>query len=637
MPPKPRQELETAFLIRRTEEALLRLYGEGRLHGTVHTCLGQELTGACLAPLLKKGDAVFSTHRGHGHYLSVTGDLDGFLRELLGREGGCVGGVGGSQHLHSGNYFSNGIQGGIIPLAAGAAWSFQLSRAKSVAVAIVGDGTLGEGVLYETANIASAWKLPLLLVVEDNQYAQSTKTSNVLTGTAKARLAACGLRVLEGDTWAWKKLGKTFASALNGIRSGKGPAAVIVRTYRLAPHSTRDDFRSAKELAAARKKDPLNALLARKDKAAIAADAAACALLEEGLAKALAASPVKPPAASRPSPRDWEEVPSRAQGAEPYRTRLNKAYGELLAKDKGAVFLGEDLEDPYGGCFKVTEGLSRKFAGRVRNTPISEAAIAGIATGAALTGRRAFAEFMFGDFSLLAMDQIVNHAAKFAEMYPERRPRAVFRTPMGGGRGYGPTHSQSLEKHFLGVPGLEVFSLNAFVDPKWFLSKVAPSGPTLLAEHKLLYREPLITEFPAPWRVLREKSSGDHWITPGNLEPSVLLVAHGAQASLVWDAAKRLLLEREIATAMFFPARLSGYDATLDPELWLTPAHRVAFEEGSGYASFSSELAAQSPTSVFDFRRWQPPHRAIPSAPSLEAELRLTPEKVIAEVLEALS
>lgn len=629
--------LETAFLIRRTEEVLLRLFAEGQLHGTVHTCLGQEFTGACLAPLLGRKDSVFSTHRGHGHYLSVTGDLDGFLLELLGREGGCVGGVGGSQHLHKGNYFSNGIQGGILPLAAGAALAHQLDKNKAVSVAITGDGTLGEGALYESLNIASAWKLPFLLVLEDNQYAQSTKTSDVLTGPAKARLAACGLKVFEGDTWSWKKLGGIFAAALKGVRSGKGPAAVIVRTYRLAPHSTRDDFRTEKELAAARKKDPLNLLLAKKDKAALAADAAASARLERALAAALSAPAVKPPVLAKAPAREWEEVPSRPTGKDIYRAHLNRAYTELLAKDKGAVFIGEDLEDPYGGCFKVTEGMSKRFGDRVRNTTISEAAIAGIATGAGLMGKRAFAEFMFGDFSLLAMDQIVNHAAKFAEMYPARKARVVFRTPMGGGRGYGPTHSQSLEKHFLGVPGLEVYSLNAFVDPKWFFRSVKLEGPALISEHKLLYREPLITEWPAPWKVMREKASGDIWVKPGELPPRLILIGHGGLASVIWEAARKLLIEKEIPVALFLPAKLSSYSCDADSALWWEPAGRLSFEEGNGYAGFSAELAAQAPVSVFPFRRWQPPHRAIPSAPSLEAEFRLTPEKVIAEVLETLS
>jgi 2-oxoisovalerate dehydrogenase E1 component len=626
--------LETAFLIRRTEEALLRLFSEGQLHGTVHTCLGQEFTGACLAPLLEKKDSVFSTHRGHGHYLSLTGDLDGFLRELLGREGGCVGGVGGSQHLHKGNYFSNGIQGGILPLAAGAALAHQLDKNKAVSVAITGDGTLGEGALYETLNIASAWRLPFLLVLEDNQYAQSTKTSDVMTGSAKARLLACGLKVFEGDTWSWKKLGKVFENALRGVRAGKGPAAVIVRTYRLAPHSTRDDFRAEKELAAARKKDPLNLLLAKKDKAALAADALASARLERALSAALSAPAVKPPALENAPVREWEELASRPAGKDPYRVHLNKAYSEILAKDKNALMIGEDLEDPYGGCFKVTEGMSRKFTARVRNTTISEAAIAGIATGAALMGKRSFAEFMFGDFTLLAMDQIVNHAAKFAEMYPARKARVVFRTPMGGGRGYGPTHSQSLEKHFLGVPGLDVYSLNAFVDPREFFRAVKLEGPALIAEHKLLYREPLITEWPAPWKVWREKASGDTLLLPGEMKPKVLLAAYGHQGAAVWEAAKRLLAEQEVPVAVLVPCRLSDFDARSHEEIYYAP-QAVAFEEGNGYASFSSELAAQlQPRSVL---RWSPPNRAIPSAPSLEAEFRLTPEKVIAEVLETLS
>jgi len=162
--------------------------------------------------------------------------------------------------------------------------------------------------------------------------------------------------------------------------------------------------------------------------------------------------------------------------------------------DERVYLLGEDILDPYGGAFKVTRGLSTAFPERVLTTPISEAAIVGVASGMALRGLRPVAEIMFGDFVTLIADQIVNHAAKFRWMYNDQvRVPLVVRTPMGGRRGYGPTHSQSLEKMFLGVPGLHVVAPNTLGDPGQLLeAAIADDDPVLFVEHKLLYTRPLL-------------------------------------------------------------------------------------------------------------------------------------------------
>jgi 2-oxoisovalerate dehydrogenase E1 component len=147
--------LEKALLIRRTEERLLSLFAEGKLFGTVHTCIGQEWVGVAVAEWIETGDLLFSSHRGHGHYLARTGDVEGLVAELMGRTTGVCGGWGGSQHLCRDGFFSNGIQGGIVPVAAGLAAAQQIAGTGSIAVVFIGDGTLGEGVVYETLNIAS--------------------------------------------------------------------------------------------------------------------------------------------------------------------------------------------------------------------------------------------------------------------------------------------------------------------------------------------------------------------------------------------------------------------------------------------------------------------------------------------------
>jgi pyruvate/2-oxoglutarate/acetoin dehydrogenase E1 component len=160
-----------------------------------------------------------------------------------------------------------------------------------------------------------------------------------------------------------------------------------------------------------------------------------------------------------------------------------------MENDASVYVLGEDILDPYGGAFKVTRGLSTKFPGRVLTTPISEAAIIGVANGMALRGLRPVAEIMFGDFLTLSADQLVNHAAKFRWMYNNNvHVPLVVRTPMGGRRGYGPTHSQSLEKMFLGTPGMKVVAPNTLGNPGQLLEEaIRDEDPVLFVEHKLLY------------------------------------------------------------------------------------------------------------------------------------------------------
>ena len=157
--------------------------------------------------------------------------------------------------------------------------------------------------------------------------------------------------------------------------------------------------------------------------------------------------------------------------------RLNHALGDAMQTDARIYLLGEDILDPYGGAFKVTRGLSTRFPDRVLTTPISEAAIMGLCSGMAMRGLHPVAEVMFGDFVTLIADQLINHAAKFRWMYNEQvRVPVVVRAPMGGRRGYGPTHSQSLEKLFLGVPGLRVVAPNTLGDPADFAKSGDFSG-----------------------------------------------------------------------------------------------------------------------------------------------------------------
>ncbi len=178
---------------------------------------------------------------------------------------------------------------------------------------------------------------------------------------------------------------------------------------------------------------------------------------------------------------------------------LNAALAGVLATDPRAYLLGEDITDPYGGAFKVTSGLSTRFPGRVLGTPISENAITGVAAGLALAGDTAIVEIMFGDFIALAFDQIVNFASKSVSMYGETvGMRLVIRCPSGGGRGYGPTHSQTLMKHFIGVPHLALYEMSPFQDAAAVFADMLDRGvPCVFFEDKILYTRPMF-EVPEP-------------------------------------------------------------------------------------------------------------------------------------------
>ena len=248
---------EKALLIRRFEQRLLELFAEGKLFGTVHTCIGQELTGLAIAEYLEPRDLVFSNHRCHGHYLARTGDVEGLMAEIMGKETGICGGRGGSQHICSNGFYSNGVQGGIVPVSTGLALAQHFARSQNIVVAFIGDGTLGEGVVYESLNIASKWQLPLLLVLENNLYAQSTSQTETLAGDICARAAAFGVDTHQSSTWEPLELLATAEECVAKVRTSGRPAFLKIDTYRLMAHSKGDDDRSPAEVQEYWQRDPV--------------------------------------------------------------------------------------------------------------------------------------------------------------------------------------------------------------------------------------------------------------------------------------------------------------------------------------------------------------------------------------------
>ena len=254
------------YKIRRFEETLLENFSRGLFFGTTHTYLGQEANAVGVLSHLQKSDIVFSNHRGHGHYLASGGDLRSLFAELMGRSTGVCGGRGGSQHLHWGNFYSNGVQGGILPVATGMALAEKLKLSGAVVIAFLGDGTLGEGVVYESLNMASLWKVPLLFVLENNRIAQTTPIDLAVAGGIQERFTAFGIPAIALDTSDVVDILIASQEIISQVRSTGTSRAIILHTYRFGPHSKGDDTRPAEEIAAYRQqRDPVRIQASRLD------------------------------------------------------------------------------------------------------------------------------------------------------------------------------------------------------------------------------------------------------------------------------------------------------------------------------------------------------------------------------------
>ncbi len=255
-------------MIRRFEETLLQLFEEGLLTGTTHCYIGQEANAAALFEHIQPGDHVFSNHRCHGHYLAMTQDALGLLAEIMGKADGICGGIGGSQHICAPGFKSNGILGGTIPTAAGIAMAEKLKKSDRISAVFLGDGALGEGVVYETMNIASLWKLPLLFVVENNFWSQSTPIALNFAGSMTARFEAFDVPVQKISTTDVLEIEALAAQEVAALRSSGTPRAMIIDTYRLCNHSKSSDARPEAQVQEAWKSEPLRIHAPRLDQEA---------------------------------------------------------------------------------------------------------------------------------------------------------------------------------------------------------------------------------------------------------------------------------------------------------------------------------------------------------------------------------
>jgi 2-oxoisovalerate dehydrogenase E1 component len=325
---------------------------------------------------------------------------------------------------------------------------------------------------------------------------------------------------------------------------------------------------------------------------------------------------------------------------------LNAGLHALFEEREDVYLLGEDILDPYGGAFKISQGLSTRWPERVVATPVSEASLLGVAAGLALRGYRPIVEIMFGDFIALGFDQIVNGIAKFPEMFDDRATvPLVVRTPMGGRRGYGPTHSQSLEKLLLGVPGIVVVAPSECHDLGALLAEaVVDDRPVFFVENKLMYgranRQPVdgqVDEF----RCVQRDETYPALTFSGNGfgGAKATLVTYGGMLPIALEAATELILEHELFTEVVALAQLLPLDLEPVLESVARTGALVTVEEGTLTGGIGAEIAARVQAEAWDHLR-RPVQRVaardgiVPAARSLEDEALPGVADVVAAVEE---
>ncbi|GAB4142557.1 MAG: alpha-ketoacid dehydrogenase subunit alpha/beta [Planctomycetota bacterium] len=637
--------------IRRFEEQLFDLVSQGRIGGTTHLCAGQEAIPVGVSSCLQAEDQVVSTHRGHGHLLAKGARADRVLAEFAGRIDGYCQGKGGSQHTAVpaiGHMGSNGITGGGLPIGAGLALAHKIRGTGRCVVAYLGDGAAATGNFHETLNMAALWKLPIVFVMENNGYAMSTPVAAFASARSFADWASRygGMQTAEADGNDVLAVAAVAGPMIARARAGGGPSFLACRTWRLYGHSKSDAnaYRDREEDRRWRQRDPLivlreKARLSESDTAAIAEEVET--EIREAVAFALASPPGDRELALAHmdvplAPRD--EAPCRIDaGTEVSVTEALRETlrGELLRDDR-VLLLGEDL-GAYGGAFGVTRGLLEEFGPeRIRETPISENSFTGLAVGAAAGGLRPVVELMFGDFVTCCMDALVNHAAKLRYMYAGQvRVPFTLRLPVGRRRGYGATHSQSLEAWFLHVPGLSVVCPATVADAVGLLrAAIRTDAPVVFLEPKLLYP----ARGPMP--------PADHLVPLGRAridrEGSEITLFTYGQCLPVCRKAAALLSARGREAEIVDLRSLSPFDLETCVQSLRKTGRGIAVHEGSARGGVGAALIAELLPEVFGHLRAPllvaaSAHTPVPSSPELEEAVMPSAEQVVEGCLQLLA
>jgi len=602
--------------IRLFEIKLKEMFQLDKVGGSAHLSTGQEAsaTGVCLAT--KNGDQILSTHRGHGHLIAKGADIKKMFAEIFGRSTGYCFGKGGSMHIADPSidiFGANGIVGGSLTTATGFGLANKLLKNNKVCICFFGDGAAAQGGLYESLNLCKIWNLPVLYVCENNQYALSNPPTKALATESIAHIAK--LFNLDAHRVDGNDIIEVYETAQNVIEkirnSGKGGILECI-TYRREGHYCGDPcvYRDDEEVKHwADTNDPIknfkqyllkNKVVEAKKLSDIEAEvreeinkASQDALLDPEPELDVAQKDVYVDLWSN---HDIESPPIDENSAEStYREAVFRALDEELARDERVIILGEDI-GKHGGAFQATRGLYDKYGpDRVRDTPISEAAIGGCTLGAGMAGLRPVGEFQYSDFMTLAMDQIANQAAKIHYMFGGHiSAPLVYRAPCGsGGRGNAAQHSQSLESWFMHIPGLKVVMPSTPFDLIGLLkTSIRDEDPVIFLEHKALYNNKGFVpkeEYLLPFGRADIKHIGDN----------ITIIATSRMVLYSLEAAERLAKEG-ISVEVVDPRTLVPLDKDTICNSVAKTGYGIVVSEDCLTCSVTSEIASVINEEVFD-------------------------------------
>jgi 2-oxoisovalerate dehydrogenase E1 component len=598
------EQYRLMLLIRCFEERAAQLFKEGIIFGTAHSCVGQEAIAVGAAGVMRETDYVIGHHRSHGHLLAAGADPRRMMAEMFGKRTGYCKGLGGSMHIADLSLDilgCNGIVAAGIPHACGAALGAKLRGTGQVALAFFGDGAVGQGAAHEGMNLAATWRLPVVFICENNQFALSAdwRTQRAVEDLAD-RAPGYGMpgEVVDGnDVLAVED---AVARALDRARAGAGPTFLEMKTFRRMQHSMRTnlpDVRDPAVVAEWEPKDPLprfeavlrergeldegKAAAIRREVEADVDVAVDTALRDEDASPDDLLPSVYAPHARYSTPPEPGDRPLGFVAA------IREALDLELAADPDVIVLGEDV-GRVGGLFRATEGLYERYGGeRVRDTPLTESGFVGCGIGAALTGLRPVVELQFSDFAGVAFDQILNQAAKLRFMMGGTpRVPLVLRMVSGGGVRLGAQHSQSLEALFAHIPGLVVVMPSDAFDAKGLLSAaIRDDNPVVFLEQKLLF---FGEEIPVPEERYAVEFGQARTVRHGT---DVTVVALGAMVPHAVRAAREL--EREgISIEIVDPRTLVPLDTGTIARSIEKTGRVVVVHEAVQFCGFGAEVAA---------------------------------------------
>jgi 2-oxoisovalerate dehydrogenase E1 component len=627
--------LRQMWEIRMFENRVYDLLGRNVIKGASHLYAGQEAVAVGAIAALRDDDLITSTHRGHGHCHARGAALarseeervehyNKMLAELCGRATGYCLGRGGSMHIadvEKGNLGATGIVGGNIPVATGAALAQQMLQSGRVVLCFFGDGASNTGNFHESLNLASRWCLPVVYVVENNLYGMSVPFCNTSALLDIAdRACAYGMEHAVIDGMDVLAVHRAVSEAVERARQGGGPTLLEAKTYRYYGHSRSDPraYRTKDEESGWRDRDPIETFATRLVESGICTQGEIDALEAKLEAQIDTAqefalhSPFPDPEELDKfvyAPFKWTEddyarerrLRQLCREGGPgthelrYRQALVEAAREEMVRDERVFIMGEDV-GLYGGAYGATRGLFDEFGfERVKDTPISEATIAGSAVGAAMSGLRPVAEIMYVDFTPLAMDQIANQGAKNRFMFGGKTiVPMVIRTEGGAGRSIAAHHSQSLEALWTHFPGIYVAMPATPFDAKGLLkAAIRDDNPVMFIEHKMLYNEQGHVpdeDYVIPYGVADVKREGS----------DVTVISYSRMVLRALEAAERLAKEG-ISVEVIDLRTLKPLDMETIAASVRKTGRVVGVTEAYKTGSFISELAMRIQEEVFDW------------------------------------